>query len=588
MRRTVLSAIDAQSLEERALLAGCICGSREALVSFGIDEVFSTCGMAHIIAVSGAHLAVAVALMARALERTRLPVRVRLFALGVCAGLYVVFCGVPMSALRAWLMMLAAFGSQVAGRRTHALSGVCVVATMIALIDPHASGQMGFQLSILSVLGLCALSPYVQYALHVLLPNPRLPRWLGHRARRMVFAVLDTMRETLSATLVCQLVTLPMTAPAFGRVSLVAPLANLMVGPLVVPLIGSGLMACLFAPIPAVRSVALMPCDAICGAMLAVAQRLFAMPHATISVQGAVPWTVALALLPVVCLVAWPRLRRAQVLHFLGCTAVVLGLVLVRWRYLAPARIVVLDIGQGDAILVQDGPSAVLVDAGPEDAVVAALARWHVLHLDAVVVTHLHDDHYGGIEHLRESVTCDQVIVAEGVAEAMDEELLNWCRDLTNRDLLEIGYGDTLEVGGYRMRMVWPQDEVDGSENAHSIELVVSYDVGARSLTALLTGDAECNETGACISAGDVGDIDLLKVGHHGSEVSITPEEARALDPEVSVASAGEGNRYGHPTKPCIEALERSGSKFLCTKDVGDVEIRPGAEGPVVRTQHRR
>lgn len=99
---------------------------------------------------------------------------------------------------------------------------------------------------------------------------------------------------------------------------------------------------------------------------------------------------------------------------------------------------------------------------------------------------------------------------------------------------------------------------------------------------ALLTGDAEKDETAQVIAAGDAGDIDLLKVGHHGSAVSITAEEAALLRPEVSVASAGENNRYGHPRRECVVALESAGSLFLCTKDAGDVTVEPGEKGPAV------
>ena len=585
IRDYVLYVVDAHSSGERALLAGCVCGYREALVERGIDEDFSTCGLAHIISVSGAHLAVAAALMAEFLGHTRWSVRQRLVTLAVFAGLYVVFCGTPVSALRAWLMMLAAFGSQVAGRRAHALSGVSIVATLIVLMSPQTGGQMGFELSVLSVAGLCLLSPYAQYLLRVVIPNPRLPRGTSHRLRQGVYTLLDATRGTLAATLVCQVVTLPVTAPTFGKVSLVAPLANMLVAPLVTPLIACGLIACLLVPLPHACSVALALCDVLSHVLLSMVSRLSVMPHAYLPVGGGCVWSACLALVPLACLIVWPRLRRVHVLRAVGCAAFILGLVLLRWRYFVPARIVVLDVGQGDAILVQDGASAVLVDAGPDDAVVEALARWHVMHLDAIVVTHLHDDHYGGIGHLQGFIACEKVMVAKGVREAMDEGILESCRGLTQCDPIELSYGDAICVGGYRLRMIWPHGRVDGSENAHSIELAVTYDERDRRLTALLTGDAECDETGACIEGGDIGDIDLLKVGHHGSEVSLTSEEARVLDPEVSVASAGEGNRYGHPTEECVRVIEGVGSTFFCTKDVGDVEVRPGREGSIVRTQ---
>ena len=124
-----------------------------------------------------------------------------------------------------------------------------------------------------------------------------------------------------------------------------------------------------------------------------------------------------------------------------------------------------------------------------------------------------------------------------------------------------------------------------GEGNEGSLELLLSYDDGTRELTALLAADAEREETGAAVERGDVGDVDLLKVGHHGSEASLTPEIARALAPEVSVASAGENNGYGHPDPVCVGILEDSGSLFLCTMDVGDVCVEPGADGPVVSCQ---
>ena len=96
-------------------------------------------------------------------------------------------------------------------------------------------------------------------------------------------------------------------------------------------------------------------------------------------------------------LIWWPRLRRKELARVGGALMCLMVALVIRWRCFAPPRICVLDVGQGDAILVQDGSHAILVDAGPADELAAALARNHVLGLDAVVVTHLHDDHYAGM-----------------------------------------------------------------------------------------------------------------------------------------------------------------------------------------------
>ena len=245
-----------------------------------------------------------------------------------------------------------------------------------------------------------------------------------------------------------------------------------------------------------------------------------------------------------------------------------------------------MDVGQADAILVADGSSTLLVDAGLDGRVAAALSRNHVRHLEAVVLTHLDEDHVGGLDDLVGVCSVGEVYVAEGVAGLMGDELKSTVERLCGHGPRELGYGDVISCGDFTARVVWPRGPVEGSDgNADSVVLSVLYDVGGRSLSALLTGDAEREQTGEVLAAGDVGDIDFLKVGHHGSAVSVSAEEAKALSPEVSVASAGEGNRYGHPRAECVDALEAAGSRFLCTIDAGDVVVYPGATGPRVSTQ---
>jgi competence protein ComEC len=231
---------------------------------------------------------------------------------------------------------------------------------------------------------------------------------------------------------------------------------------------------------------------------------------------------------------------------------------------------------------LQEGPHALLVDTGPDDAIVEALARQHVWHVDGIVLTHLHDDHYGGLLELSGHLSCDRVLVAHGVAGRMPPELAAACEELAGGRVDELYAGDVLHMGGFEIRVVWPWDAVSGQENADSLELLASYGQAGTSLTVLLTGDAEQEQTGAVAQAGLVGDIDVLKVGHHGSDASIDERTAVTLAPELAIASAGEGNAFGHPRERCVRTLEGAGALFVCTKDVGDVEVRPGAGGPVV------
>ena len=571
LRRAVLASLDASSSDARALLAGTVCGSTSAMSRRGLGDVFAACGVSHLVAVSGGHLVLVCALAARLLRRAALPPVARALALLALTGAFVVFCGAPASAVRAWAMSVVSEAAGLLGRRSYPLSSASAAGLAMALADPGVTGQLGFVLSVACVCGICALGPYAGYVVGAVMPAPPRPR--GALGRALARARSDA-EGALSLTLVSQVVTMPLTCAAFAQLSLVAPLANVVLAPLFSALLSLGLAAACLVWAPPAQAVALACCDAVGSCLMVALRALASLPLACVPVsveEG--PALAALVVLLAVWLAWWPRVSRRAVLASCGALAACGLAWALRWRLLAPARVCVLDVGQGDAILVTDGAASALVDTGPGDAVAEALARAHVTHLDAVVLTHLHADHAGGLEAVLGAVGVGGVVVPEGAAAP------ECARDLP---VAEVGHGDALRVGRFELRVVSPLEPAGGEGNEGSLVLLLTFDDGDRSLTALLAADAEREETGAAIERGEVGDVDLLKVGHHGSAASVTPEIAAALDPEVSVASAGEGNRYGHPDPACVAALEGVGSTFLCTIEAGDVTVEPGAEGPRV------
>lgn len=582
VRSHAVEHLDAFASDERAFLAGCVLGDRRALRTRGLDDLFSRCGMSHLVAVSGAHIAVVGSLVTALVEKWRLKPRVRLGIVLVVTGLFVCVCGAPPSAVRAWAMSGLSAAAVVIGRRRDGLVAASLVGLAMALIDPGVTGQVGYLLSLSCVIALGVFGRYAAYLFEVMVPSLWVPRgtkaerriWLGRQRR--------TLLSGLAASLVAQLAGAPIALPLFGQLPLVGPLASVVVTAPMSATLGFGLAAVCSMPLPVFSTSALFACDVVTHLLLSMLRWFAALPLACIpvNVDGARVWAVLI----VGCLLlyaTWPRINRRWTLASVGLTVVALGCLFASWRYLAPARIVILDVGQGDAILVQDGGAAIMVDTGPDDDVVSALARERVLHIDAIVLTHLHEDHVGGIDDIAMCVGFDELIVAQGV-NAEDAKDVDTALALRPVPVVEVGYGDTLQVGGFTMRVISPVGRVSGNDNADSIELLVVYEREGRRLTALLTGDAERDETGAAVARGDVGDIDLLKVGHHGSEVSITADEAQVLSPELSVASAGKGNKYGHPRKECIDILEEVGSDFLCTIDCGDIDVRPSERGVVV------
>ena len=594
VRWAALDVLRPGESDSGALLAACVCGYAPPMRARGLSEEFSRAGISHLAAVSGSHLALVASCVSAVLEGLCLGVRVRSVASILVTGGFVLFCGLPVSAVRAWAMACVSQTVALSGRRGHQLSSASLVGLAMALLDPSLSGQLGFLLSVSSVVGIGLFCPYARFALgEVALAlgsmgagtaGRGVPRPLGQalgRFGRVGRGALDA----LAVCVVCQASTFAIGASSFGSVSLVAPLANLLAAPVLGILMPLGLAAGVASPAPVAADVLAHLAGAVAQPLLAGVSWLSSLGLASVPVSVDLGLALLVTvLLSAVLLVAWPR-PSGRLLA--GGTLVALalaGAVLLRLRWLAPPRVCVLDVGQGDAILVQDGGSAILVDAGPGDAVGAALARNGVLHLDAVLVTHLHDDHYGGLSTLGPVLSGGEVLFGHGVSGSLTDEVKCELSALAPGSVSEVSHGDVLRVGRFSLSVVSPLGSSDGSQNADSVQLALSFEDGPRTLSGLLTGDGEKDELAAELGRGDVGDVDFLKVGHHGSAVSLGEAEARALSPEVSIASAGANNRYGHPRQECVDVLEKAGSAFLCTMDVGDVTVEPGELGPRVTT----
>lgn len=554
VRARALEAIDPAASEGRALVAGIVCGRTTELNATVAADDFARTGTSHLIAVSGSHLALVaglVGVVGQALGARRVP---RAAAVAVLMGAYVLFTGCAASAMRSFVMVACSLLAGLGGRRSHGLSGLALSAVGLCALDPGIAFDLGFQLSAASVLFIQLFGSYLRFRLQRL----GLPRALA---------------EALALTLCAQWATLPIAVPVFGSCSLVAPLANVMLEPIMTALLVAGLAATLAAVVlPPLAALIALPA-AFAQLAIFLAALCARVPYASIAMDSDARAAVALYALAALVYIAWLRIRRVHIACALAVCGVLAAAHVLRWGVFAPPTIIVLDVGQADAILIRDGSSTVLVDAGVDDDVGRALARNSVMRLDAVVITHWDADHCGGLDTVLDAVPVGALIVAEGAEDAMPADIA--ALDLP--ELHTVVAGDGFRVGRFACTVLWPDAPVDGLDNEDSIALVVEYTGAGERLRALLTGDTEVDEERAY--AAGAGDIDVLKLGHHGSAESVDAEVLGMLEPELAVASAGEGNRYGHPSDVCVSALEVADVAFLCTKDVGDVTISPARGG---------
>lgn len=262
---------------------------------------------------------------------------------------------------------------------------------------------------------------------------------------------------------------------------------------------------------------------------------------------------------------------------------VLLGLQQVRagWTAVDHDRLAVwvFDVGQGDAIFI-DGPEKdVLIDGGPDTSVVEKLGRvmlpWDKS-IDAVIATHPHADHVLGINEVLTRYDVGEVYTNGSAYNEAPAVAL--AQSVATKELLT---GDSIELGrGASLQAVWPTSSLAGEHlddpNAGSIVLLLTYG----RTTMLLTGDVGMDEEEKFAAA--LPEIDVLKVGHHGSDTSTGAFLINLLRPSWAVISVGEENSYGHPSPLVVSRLQNAGASVLRTDLDGDVRILMNGNDPVI------
>ena len=287
--------------------------------------------------------------------------------------------------------------------------------------------------------------------------------------------------------------------------------------------------------------------------------------------------------------------QRAATLALVIAVAVVGGVVAARPATVA--RVTILDVGQGDGILVEGSRGGrLLVDGGPDPdrllvALDAHIPPWD-RRIDTLILTHPHEDHVAGLALLLDRYHVGRVfepgMVGPGPGYAA------WVARLARSDAPVrggIAAGDRLQVDEIALRVLWPiRGQVptrppDGGTGINNVSVVLLGQVGSRRF--LLMGDVEQAIDPQLLAEG-LPHVDLLKVAHHGSKTATTQPFVDAVRPRVAVASAGAGNPYGHPAKATLDRLAAAGARVLRTDRDGTVVVSFEPSGMTVRADGGR
>lgn len=534
----------------------------------GIRSRYADAGIVHLLSVSGLHVAIVAGAVELLLSAARASRVASTWLALLITAVYVIIIGAPAPAVRSAVMLGATAVSRLTQRPTSPWAALALGA-WAPLVEPRIIVDLGYQLS---VAGLAALIASGALARRVL--AGRVSGW-----RRVV------ARDLIVSTL-ASIVSLPLIAWTFGRVSLVAPLANLAAGPIFTVLQPTLFLALLLSPLPAVAAVPANAAHVLLHAVDVIAGVATSIPFAAVPVAPTL-WTVVLlgvvaASLVVACACS-PESAWAARSLIAGASAIALvagGMQLSGGGGLVELHMI--DVGQGDAlalrtptgrwILFDAGRSWIGGDAGRSTVIPYLRRRGGSVY--AFVLSHPHSDHVGGgasvISALDPAEYWDAAYVAGSTPyreslEAAANHGVKWRRAHPD---------DSISVDGVTIHFLAPDSAWTASlADANEASAVALVQYGQ--VRFLMTGDAEAGEeTWMLAHNADALRADVLKVGHHGSSTSSTADFLTAVRPRVALISVGATNTYGHPSIAVVRALGAAGAQVLRTDQLGTVVVR--------------
>ncbi len=590
---------------ESSLAQSLLLGRRGGMPDSLLDA-FTRTGTAHLLSISGLHLAVVaagvLAVVLAAMGRRRY--------LYVWFGIamvwtYAVFTGMRPPVVRAAIMLTLFLLAELAGRQKHAPTALALAAALMVGVEPQLLWQTSFQLSVLAMAGLVLLYSPIRA---LLARCAALIQTRCHFCRALPGAAADITAATLAATVAI----LPVSAGTFGLVSAVAVPASL----LTLPVLPFALVSASAAAVVALASPVLAAPFAwvawlFLSCIINAVELLASAPGAATAVQAPDRWAIAGYYVSLVALaIVWQHSKRrddepgtppasSTSPRHQGPRWAVPSLSLVAvlvWSAALDApdgqmHVVFLDVGQGDsAFIVTPSGRTVLVDGGPDGqqtcSIIDRFLPFWDRSIDAVVMTHPHADHLGGLLAVADRYQVG-ILLHPGISS--DSPLLaEWERRIavsgipreraTAGQELALGDGATLTVLNPSAGASAGGPDADDN---NGVVLKLSYG----DVRILFCADIRAEQETTLLHRGAALEANVLKVPHHGSDTSSSPRFLAAVDPDVAIVSVGTENAYGHPHDSVIEALSASGATTLMTATHGTIEFVTDGHELMVRTE---
>ena len=529
-------------------------------------------GISHILSVSGLHVVMIASVIIALTKKLKINKTINLLIFIVLLVLYCTMSGFSPPVIRSGFAVLLAQIALYIGEKSDVLTTLSLSAIITFFINPLMLFSLGFILSYISVLGIVGFSTKTQGLFNKVFLKNSESKFYSQKAKLL---------ELIGVSIDAQIGILPAQLYYFGTISLVATIANLLITPLITVAIALGFLSAIVGLfwLDACKVIAYF-CSLALKGMTLIAQLMAKVPFATITL-GSINLIAVLILTVLIILFSkWcKRNSWRKYLSVLCVISLIANIIIFKYNNRG-LKAVFLDVGQGDAAYVTDGKVNILIDAGNrqgnidygKNVIAPFLIKQGVTNLDAVIITHPHADHVGGLLSICENVKVGSVIISGEESES-DEQYKEFEKYAQSEKIkfIEVFQDDQMDIGKMIFKMYGPKtSHKDANDNSLLFNLIYE------DKRIMFTGDAGFNEEREILDKLEY--TDILSVAHHGSKNSTSDEFLKKVNPSVAILSVGANNIYGHPTPVVVDKLKNNQTMIYRTDNDGAITatIRDG------------
>ncbi len=552
--------------ENAAIFAALLFGER-TLMDPEMEEAYSRTGTVHLLAISGLHVALLTGMCFAFLLRFGMTRERAELTLMLILPAYAVLTGLAPSVNRAVLMLILLLITRRLKLRFFPLDAISLAFIVLVIISPHAIYQPGFQLSF-----------GVSFAL-VLSASTIINRFQSYLVKLII------------VSLVAQLASIPILLNYFYEISLISVVANLLFVPLfsfiLLPLVLVTYLSGIFVPF---ISELLFPLiNIVVSFANTMSISLAAIPFSSVVIGKPDEFMLVLYLLCyLIFFIIWEKKGNRKIVPVLLLLPIIPIVFQVLYPYLSPyGKVVFIDVGQGDSILIRlpHNRANYLIDTGGsisyskeeweqkkdsfdtgEDILVPLLKSEGIRKLDKLILTHGDMDHIGGAPGILSELSVEEILLPITNERTELELRIQEIAKTKHIKMKLVQAGTRWKVAAGNFQVISPLEKLE-DKNEGSIVLWASFG-GKR---WIFTGDLGEYGEKALVQRISQMDVDVLKIGHHGSKSSSSEEFLAVTRPEIAIISAGEGNRYGHPHPEVIDRLKKHKVSLFRTDKQGAI-----------------